>query len=67
MTAPTSPMVSSGVTGVTTSLSSHAIKRVMKNVFDWMPSNLGYMYFNEQGYNKNLVIYLQWIAPKLIR
>jgi hypothetical protein len=52
MTTPSSPMVSSGVTGATTSSSSNALKHVMENVFGWTPVNLGYMYFNDQGYNR---------------
>lgn len=52
MTTPSSPMVSSGVTGATTSSSSNALKHVIENVFGWTPVNLGYMYFNDQGYNQ---------------
>jgi hypothetical protein len=44
-------MVSSGVTGASTSSLSNALKHVMENVFGWTPVNFGYMYFNDQGYN----------------
>ena len=45
-------MVSSRVIGGTTSSSSNALKHVIEIVFGWTPVNLGYMYFNEQGYNR---------------
>ena len=45
-------MISSRVIGGTTLSLSNALRHVIETVFGWMPVNLGYMHFNEQGYNQ---------------
>jgi hypothetical protein len=51
MTTPASRMVSSGVRGIISSLSSNSLKYFIENEIAWTPVILSYMYFNDQGYN----------------